>query len=128
MLNEWQATLADDGWNSLFLSNHDLPRQVSKYGDDGEYRVRSAQMLATIIHLMKGTPFIYQGEEIGMTNACFERLNQFRDIETLGHYAEQAKLGVSESDFIAGANTNGQGQCSNSDAMDSWPKCRIFGR
>ncbi|WP_321337075.1 alpha-glucosidase [uncultured Cohaesibacter sp.] len=108
VLNEWQATLADDGWNSLFLSNHDLPRQVSKYGDDGEYRVRSAQMLATIIHLMKGTPFIYQGEEIGMTNVCFERLDQFRDIETLGHYAEQAKLGVSESDFIAGANTNGR--------------------
>lgn len=108
VLNDWQAALADDGWNSLFLSNHDLPRQVSRYGDDGRHRVASAKMLATVLHLMKGTPFIYQGEEIGMTNISFTRLDQFRDIETLGHYADQSAAGVSDADFLAGANANGR--------------------
>ncbi|SMX24524.1 alpha-glucosidase [Boseongicola aestuarii] len=108
VLNDWQETLADDGWNSLFLSNHDLPRQVSRYGDDGTFRVQSAKMLATVVHLMKGTPFVYQGEEIGMTNVHFERIEQFRDIETLGHYADALAEGVAPADFIAGANTNGR--------------------
>ncbi|SMY06284.1 glycoside hydrolase family 13 protein [Flavimaricola marinus] len=104
----WQRALQDDGWNSLFLSNHDLPRQVSKYGDDGRYRVESAKMLATVMHLMKGTPFIYQGEEIGMTNAAFSRIEQYRDVETLGIYADQMEMGVTPEDFIAGANANGR--------------------
>lgn len=104
----WQAVMAEDGWNSLFLSNHDLPRQVSKYGDDGVYRVASAKMLATVIHLMKGTPFIYQGEEIGMTNVGFERIDQFRDLETLRHYAEKIAAGMTPEAFIAGANSNGR--------------------
>ncbi|MBD3625860.1 MAG: alpha-glucosidase [Rhodobacteraceae bacterium] len=104
----WQAVMADDGWNSLFLSNHDLPRQVSKYGDPVHHRVRSAKMLATAIHLMRGTPFIYQGEEIGMTNAAFSRIGQFRDLETLGLYRDLVEHGMSERDFIAGANRNGR--------------------
>jgi oligo-1,6-glucosidase len=108
VLNDWQETLADDGWNSLFLSNHDLPRQVSRYGDDGPHRVQSAKMLATLIHLMKGTPFVYQGEEIGMTNVRFSRIDQFRDIETLGHYEDALAQGMSPEDFIAGANVNGR--------------------
>lgn len=108
VLNDWQAALAEDGWNSLFLSNHDLPRQVSKYGDDGEHRVKSAKMLATVMHLMKGTPFVYQGEEIGMTNAAFTRIDQFRDVETLGHYAQEVARGVTPEDFITGANANGR--------------------
>ncbi|MGJ8622286.1 MAG: glycoside hydrolase family 13 protein [Yoonia sp.] len=108
VLNDWQTALADDGWNSLFLSNHDLPRQVSRYGDDGVYRVQSAKMLATVIHMMKGTPFVYQGEEIGMTNVRFTHIDQFRDIETLGHYADAIADGVAPDDFIAGANTNGR--------------------
>ena len=107
-MSDWQAAMADDGWNSLFLSNHDLPRQVSKYGDDGAFRVRSAKCLATLLHLMKGTPFVYQGEEIGMTNASFTRMEQFRDVETLGQYADQLAAGESEADFIAGANANGR--------------------
>lgn len=106
VLCAWQTALSEDGWNSLFLSNHDLPRQVSKYGDDGTYRVQSAKMLATVMHLMKGTPFVYQGEEIGMTNAAFTRIDQFRDVETLGHYAEAIAAGVTPEDFIAGANEN----------------------
>ncbi|CAN0601143.1 unnamed protein product, partial [Ectocarpus sp. 12 AP-2014] len=89
IMNEWQQALAKDGWNSLYLSNHDLPRPVSHYGDDKKYRVRSAKMLAMVHYLMKGTPFIYQGEEIGMTNAHFASLDQFRDIETLGQLTER---------------------------------------
>lgn len=108
VFDTWQAALADDGWNSLFLTNHDLPRHVSRYGDDGEYRVRSARAWATVLHLMKGTPFVYQGEEIGMTNIAFSRLEEFRDIETLGHHAEQMAAGVSFEDFLAGANANGR--------------------
>lgn len=105
---DWQTALADDGWNSLFLTNHDLPRQVSKYGDDGAYRVRSAKLLAIVLHLMKGTPFIYQGEEIGMTNANFDRLDQFRDVELFGHYHRTIAEGQTHADFIAGANENGR--------------------
>lgn len=86
VLTKWQLELKDTGWNSLFWNNHDLPRAVSKYGDDGEHRVKSAKMLATVLHCLKGTPYIYQGEEIGMTNANFERLEQYRDIESLNFY------------------------------------------
>ncbi|MFT6118178.1 MAG: oligo-1,6-glucosidase [Yoonia sp.] len=108
ILSEWQAALADDGWNSLYLSNHDLPRPVSHYGDDVQYRERSAKMLALVMYLMKGTPFIFQGEEIGMTNVFYDRIDQFRDIETLGQYPDQIAAGVSEADFIAGANAHGR--------------------
>ncbi|SLN61020.1 alpha-glucosidase [Roseisalinus antarcticus] len=104
----WQGVMAEDGWNSLFLSNHDLPRQVSKYGDDGTFRVASAKMLATVIHLMKGTPFVYQGEEIGMTNVRFERIDQFRDVETLRQYTGKVAAGMAPETFIAGANENGR--------------------
>lgn len=105
---DWQMALADDGWNSLFLTNHDLPRQVSKYADDGEYRVRSAKLLAIMLHLMKGTPFIYQGEEIGMTNASFKRLEDFRDVELFGHYDQAIAGGQTHAEFISGANANGR--------------------
>jgi oligo-1,6-glucosidase len=108
VFSKWQETCAEDGWNSLFWSNHDLPRAVSKYGDDGGDRVRSAKMLATLLHLMRGTPFIYQGEEIGMTNARFTRIEQFRDVETLNHHALELAKGVDEATFLAGANANGR--------------------
>ncbi|EKE43960.1 oligosaccharide alpha-1,6-glucosidase protein [Oceaniovalibus guishaninsula JLT2003] len=108
VMNDWQALMNRDGWNSLFLSNHDLPRQVSKYGQDGEWRVRSAKLLATVMHLMKGTPFVYQGEEIGMTNVPFDRIDQFRDLETLNAYAEQTEAGVATADFLRGARANGR--------------------
>ncbi len=108
VFDAWQAALAEDGWNALFLSNHDLPRHVSRYGDDGAFRVRSARLWATVLHLMKGTPFVYQGEEIGMTNARFARLEDFRDLETLRHWTEQAARGVTLDAFLAGANANGR--------------------
>lgn len=108
VLSDWQIALANDGWNSVFLSNHDLPRQVSKYGDDGAYRVASAKMRARVIHMMKGTPFVYQGEETGMTNMRFTAIDQFRDIEILGNYPDAMANAVTPEDFIAGANENGR--------------------
>ncbi len=102
----WQTALHNQGWNSLFWGNHDLPRAVSRYGDEGEHRVASAKALATVLHLMEGTPYIFQGEEIGMTNAGFTRIDQYRDVETLNFYRIQLAEGVSEADFLAGARAN----------------------
>jgi oligo-1,6-glucosidase len=106
--NDWQRALAGEGWNSLFWSNHDLPRAVSKYGDDGIWRVRSARALAIVLHLMKGTPYIYQGEEIGMTNTRFARREDFNDVEVHGQWPEMQARGLSADDFLAGANANGR--------------------
>src|SRR5690606_2700799 len=87
VIDRWQLGLAEDGWNSLFWGNHDLPRAVSKYGDDADHHAASAKMLATVLHFLKGTPYVYQGEEIGMTNVPFHSIEQYRDIETLNMYA-----------------------------------------
>ena len=106
VLTKWQVELADDGWNSLFWNNHDLPRVVSKYGNDKELRVESAKMLATTMHLLKGTPYIYQGEEIGMTNVHFDSLDQYRDVETLNFYKERTESGVSHDDMLKGIHAN----------------------
>ena len=87
-LAQWQEGLLEVGWNSLYWNNHDQPRVVSRFGDDGEHRVASAKALGTVLHLMRGTPYVYQGEELGMTNVPFSTIDDFRDIETLNHYAE----------------------------------------
>ncbi len=88
-LGRWQEALADTGWNSLYWDNHDQPRAVSRFGDDSPaHRVRAAKMLATVLHLHRGTPYVYQGEELGMTNFPWSSIEQFRDIESLNHYAE----------------------------------------
>ncbi|WP_431219863.1 alpha-glucosidase [Leifsonia xyli] len=91
-LSKWQEGLAEVGWNSLYWNNHDQPRVVSRFGDDGEHRVESAKALATVLHLMRGTPYVYQGEELGMTNVPFATIDDFRDIETLNHYAEAVDI------------------------------------
>ncbi|UTV30947.1 alpha-glucosidase [Photobacterium atrarenae] len=106
VLTKWQVELADEGWNSLFWNNHDLPRVVSKYGDEGQYRVESAKMLATSLHLMKGTPYIYQGEEIGMTNVAFDSIDDYRDIETLNFYQERTANGVAPETMLAAVHEN----------------------
>jgi oligo-1,6-glucosidase len=94
IFTEWQTGLDEVGWNSLYWSNHDQPRAISRYGNDREeYRVRSGKMLATCLHLLKGTPYIYQGEEIGMTNVRFASIDQYRDIELLNHYEELTSKG-----------------------------------
>jgi oligo-1,6-glucosidase len=88
-MTKWQKGLEGIGWNSLYLNNHDQPRMVSRFGNDQEYRVESAKMLATFLHMLQGTPFIYQGEEIGMTNVRFESIDDYKDIETLNMYREK---------------------------------------
>jgi oligo-1,6-glucosidase len=88
-LNKWQKGLEQTGWNSLYWNNHDQPRIVSRWGSDREHRVASAKALGTVLHLMRGTPYIYQGEEIGMTNAYFTSLDHYQDIESL-NWAKEA--------------------------------------
>ena len=95
----WQQELHGQGWNSLFLNNHDLPRTVSRWGNDKEYRVESAKMLATMLHGMQGTPYIFQGEELGMTNIKLP-MEQHVDIETLNVYAERVAQGYEPEDVM----------------------------
>ncbi|ANK86914.1 MULTISPECIES: glycoside hydrolase family 13 protein [Rhizobium] len=108
VLSKWQLALSEDGWNSLFWGNHDLPRAVSRYGNVSGYHVESAKMLATVLHLLKGTPFVYQGEEIGMTNVPFTSIEQYRDIETINMHRLHVEAGLSPEEFIRGANENGR--------------------
>ena len=82
-LSAWQDGLAEVGWNSLYWDNHDQPRIVSRWGDDREHRVASAKSWATVLHLLRGTPYVYQGEELGMTNAHFTSLDSYHDIESV---------------------------------------------
>jgi oligo-1,6-glucosidase len=94
-LNEWQVALAEVGWNSLYWDNHDQPRAVSRFGDDSsEHRVNSAKTLATVQHMHRGTPYIYQGEELGMTNTYFSSIEQYRDIESLRYHSDALSLGM----------------------------------
>lgn len=95
----WQEELYCKGWNSLFWNNHDLPRIVSRWGNDGQYREKSAKMLGTLLHGMQGTPYIYQGEELGMTNVKFH-IDEYKDIETINLYKERCKMGYSEKDIM----------------------------
>ena len=106
VLFKWQTELEHTGWNSLFWNNHDLPRVVSKYGNDTQYRVESAKMLATTLHFMKGTPYIYQGEEIGMTNVSFDELSDYKDIETLNFYKVKTEAGKSHDSMLEAIHEN----------------------
>jgi oligo-1,6-glucosidase len=85
-MSRWQEELHGKGWNALYFNNHDQPRAVSRFGDDQTYHTESAKLLATYIHTLEGTPFIYQGEEIGMTNVAFESIDDYRDVEILNYY------------------------------------------
>ncbi|MDN3955052.1 glycoside hydrolase family 13 protein [Sporolactobacillus laevolacticus] len=100
VLSKWQDSFSEDGWNSLFWNNHDLPRIVSRWGNDREYRELSAKMLATLLHGMKGTPFIYQGEELGMTNTNFESIDDYPDIETQNMYKDRLATGFSKEEIM----------------------------
>lgn len=101
ILSEWQVEMhRGNGWNALFWCNHDQPRPVSRFGSDVTYRKESAKMLATVIHLMQGTPFVYQGEEIGMTNPRFNQIAQYRDVESLNLYQSMTGRGVPEESVL----------------------------
>ncbi|WP_155287105.1 glycoside hydrolase family 13 protein [Lacticaseibacillus zhaodongensis] len=109
VLNKWQTQLDyHAGWNSLFWNNHDLPRIVSRWGDDDKCRVTSAQMFAILLHLMRGTPYIYQGEEIGMTNYPVESIAEVDDIESINMYNERLAAGAKPADLIAAINRMGR--------------------
>lgn len=99
VFQRWQTELCGKGWNSLFWNNHDLPRIVSRWGNDGMYRIESAKMLAILLHGMQGTPYIYQGEELGMTNVAYG-IDQYQDIETLNLYKERLEKGYKEDDVM----------------------------
>lgn len=102
VLNKWQEELEGVAWNSLYWDNHDQPRAVSRFGNDGPmYREVSAKMIATCLHMMKGTPYIYQGEEIGMTNAYFKNIEDYRDIESINTFYEYTENGImNEEDML----------------------------
>jgi oligo-1,6-glucosidase len=93
--NRWQTALQGKAWNTVYLGNHDQPRQVSRYGNDSElFRARSAKMLATMIHMMRGTPYVYQGEELGMTNIYFTDVNQYEDVEVHNAWHQWVESGL----------------------------------
>lgn len=100
IFKNWYDELIDNGWIALFMNNHDQPRMVSRYGDDGKYRIESAKMLATLIYTLPGTPYIYQGEEIGMTNVNFYDIENYRDIETINWYNQKKEENVSDDEII----------------------------
>ena len=108
IMSKWQTSLKGEGWNSLFWNNHDLPRIVSRWGNDQQYRVQTAKMFASVLHLMQGTPYIFQGEEIGMTNVQFESLEEYNDIEIHQFYHDNLKKGYTHEQMMEAIWKNGR--------------------
>ncbi|MBL0566837.1 alpha,alpha-phosphotrehalase [Aeromonas veronii] len=101
IFNHWQSGMHGKGWSALFWCNHDQPRIVSRFGDEGEYRVAAAKMLASTLHGLQGTPYIYQGEEIGMTNPGYQHINDYQDVESRNIFAIKQAEGMSEAEILA---------------------------
>lgn len=121
-MTRWQDALADKGWNSLYLSNHDQPRSVSRFGDDGRYRVESAKMLGTWLHCQQGTPYVYQGEELGMTNVRFASIDDYRDIETLNVYkVATEQYGMAPDEIMAAIYAKGRDNARTPMQWDAGP-------
>lgn len=108
VLSKWQVAFKEDGWNSLFWNNHDTPRVVSRWGNDDTYRVESAKCFAILLQLMKGTPYIYQGEEIGMTNRFISSIDEVDDIESRNMYHERLEQGYSKEEILNAINVKGR--------------------
>ncbi|MBO1089318.1 glycoside hydrolase family 13 protein [Enterococcus hirae] len=108
VLSKWQTSLGNEGWNSLFWNNHDLPRIISRWGNDQDYREESGKMFAILLHMMKGTPYIYQGEEIGMTNYPIKDISEAQDIETINMYHEWLTLGFTPEEILCSINAKGR--------------------
>ena len=129
ILFSWQEGMAEHGaWNAVFWCNHDQPRVVSRFGDEGAYWKQSAKMLAGVIHAMRGTPYIYQGEELGMTNAGFTRLDQYRDVESLNHFQILRDKGMSEASGVCHPSGPLPGQQPHPHAVDCRPQRRLYHR
>ena len=108
-LDTWQRGLDDAGWNSLYWDNHDQPRAVSRFGDDSpEHRVASAKTLGTVLHLHKGTPYVYQGEELGMTNSYFTTIDEYQDIEAVNRYHDALSLGMQAEAVLESLSVKGR--------------------
>jgi oligo-1,6-glucosidase len=108
-LSRWQSGLHGKGWNSLYWCNHDQPRAVSRFGDSDQHRIRSAKMLATCLHMMQGTPFIYQGEDLGMTNVAWQHIEAYQDIETRNMYAQAVNYkGLSHQEVMTSIHAKGR--------------------
>lgn len=108
VLSKWQTSLGNQGWNSLFWNNHDLPRIISRWGNDQDYREQSGKMFAILLHMMKGTPYVYQGEEIGMTNRPVQTIEEVEDIESINMYHERRAAGFSKEEIMLSINTKGR--------------------
>ncbi|MDU0290202.1 alpha-glucosidase [Saccharothrix longispora] len=107
-LGRWQTALGEVGWNSLYWNNHDQPRVVSRFGDDDRWWRESATALATVLHLHRGTPYVYQGEELGMTNAPFASVEDMRDVESVNHHREAVAAGVDPEVVLRGLRAMGR--------------------
>ncbi|MBY9073295.1 alpha-glucosidase [Nocardioides sp. WL0053] len=121
-LGRWQRGLAARGWNSLYWNNHDQPRVVSRFGDDKEHRERSAKMLGTVLHLHRGTPYIYQGEELGMSNSVFHDISAFRDIEAVNHYGHATAAGADPEQVLTALRTMGRDNARTPMQWDGTPR------
>ncbi|MBK8460099.1 MAG: alpha-glucosidase [Micropruina sp.] len=121
-LNAWQKGLESVGWNSLYWNNHDQPRIVSRWGNDAEHRVASAKAFGTVLHLMHGTPYVYQGEEFGMTNAHFTALEQYRDLEALNWAAEATGQGRPLESILASLAVKSRDNARTPVQWDSGPQ------
>lgn len=108
VFSKWQTELGEEGWNSLFWNNHDLPRIVSRWGNDKEYRVRSAKAFAILLHMMKGTPYIYQGEELGLTNTPVASIEELDDIESINMYHDRVSRGFRVESIMTSLNAKGR--------------------
>ncbi|WP_035101624.1 glycoside hydrolase family 13 protein [Aneurinibacillus terranovensis] len=108
VITRWQKGLEGKGWNSLYLENHDQPRSVSRFGDDHKYHKESAKMLATFFMMLQGTPYIYQGQEIGMTNVRFSSIDDYKDVEILNYYREALKEGKAGHDVMESIYSKGR--------------------
>jgi len=108
IVREWDVAMGDKGWISIFMDNHDFPRMVSRFGNDKEYRVESAKLLAILVLTLRGTPCIYQGSEIAMANVTYDKLEDFDDVETLNFYKQMKAKGIDDATFIDLANQYGR--------------------
>ncbi|PAE44045.1 alpha,alpha-phosphotrehalase [Bacillus sp. 7884-1] len=125
ILSEWQVEMNEGGgWNALFWCNHDQPRAVSRFGDDQQYHKESAKMLATTLHMMQGTPYIYQGEEFGMTNPKFDQIEEYRDVESLNIFEIKKNEGMTENEIIEILKQKSR---DNSRTPVQWNKCEHAG-
>jgi len=120
-MQRWQDALHGRGWNSLYLGNHDQPRPVSRWGNDGRWRVRSAKTLATWLHGQQGTPYVYQGEELGMINTPFARIEDCRDIESINHYRAALRRGQPPEQAMAAIRAKGRDNARTPMPWGAWP-------